>query len=411
MGSQLTILIPNYERPKALACLLGSVFGAIRYAGGNDRVKVLVVDDHSKQDISEAIAPYVGLSNFNFTLQRSRCGNAETAFLSALDQVETEYVWLFGNDDLVSQDGIGYLLHVLDATAPGFVLLNPYINSPLARRGFVPITATAASVIYRRTEDLFLDFGFATTTTTFSCQVMRTDPVRRFHQTHRLTEHAKVYSHTFTMFGALRGEPGLFLSAPVVGFTGTDAEEELSKLQRQATSRTMFHHQTLGLARLIREGAKAAGVTVQFLGSACEDEVNKENMKVEAGYLSHFLVFYLIEQLWGEQNNIQLPQRDFAYLLRSEIDEIRAVVARFDDRELARLCEEAVQVFNWQYPSPAWKMRYLRTAQYRLRRLVRARYDETAHQAPLTGPRKVAMPNVSLSPLRGDEGGKYGQVA
>lgn len=408
MGCQLTILIPNYNRPEALARLLESVFGAIRYAGADERVTVLVVDDHSQQDLSAAIAPYTGLPNFTFALQRAQCGNAETAFLSALDRIETEYVWLFGNDDLASEDSIKCVLHILDATAAGFVLLNPFIHKQARRRGFVPITATSESVLYQRTEDLFLDFGFVTSTTTFPCLVMKTEPVRRFHQRHCLTNHGTVYAHTFSIFGALRNELGLFLTFPVVGFNGSERFEEHRKLQRQAPHGLMFYHQSLGLARLIAACSAATGVDVRTLGGAFEDEVDKDSMAVLPTCLSHFLMFFFLEQMCREQNNVAHPKRNFTYLTKTEMEEISSVILRFEDRALQAILFDAKEVFAWQGASPRWKEEFLRMAQRRVKASVRRHYDDWETLSPSSGPRKVAMPNHLLTPLRGTAGGPSG---
>jgi hypothetical protein len=275
---------------------------------------------------------------------------------------------------------------------------------------FVPINATTESVVYERTEDLFMDFGFVTSTTTFPCLIMQVAPVREFHRKHRLIDYGTVYSHTFTMFAALRDEPGLFLSAPIVGFTASDPWEEQRKLRSQAPAGIMFYHHTLGLARLIRECSNITGVAIERLGSAFEDEIDKDTMRVLPTHLSHFLTCFVVEQLWWEQRNVESPRQGFGHLVQSEVDEISAVIKQFGDDRVWRVYVEAIETFNWQGASPHWKMHYLRVAQQRLRQLARDKYNEAPKYLAATGPKKVAMLDHVLTPLRGRDGGRYGQM-
>ena len=408
MVERLTILVPNHNRPVALARLLKSVFESIKYALAKDVVEVMVVDDYSDIDISTVVAPYLGYSNFTFKLQPSRCGNAEVAFLAAVENVLTEYVWLLGNDDQVSIDSVKYVLRVLDCSDVGFVLLNPSIYKTTVKQSFVPITTTSTSVAYQKAEDLFLDFGFVTSTTTFPCLIIKAAPVREFHRAHRLTAHARVYSHTFTIFGALREQRALFISFPIVGFTLNERRDEQQKLQKQSPEGIMFYHQSLGLARLIRACSSITGVPIRRIGASSEDEINKDTMQVVPTYLSHFLLFFFIEQLWREQCNVQLPQAGFGFLSRSEVGEISTVIEQFADENLWRLCVEVTTVFKWNSASPGWKMHFLRMAQDRLRRLAREKYRNAEKHLSVPGPQKVARPNFLLTPLRGIDGEHYG---
>ncbi|MHB1054064.1 MAG: glycosyltransferase family 2 protein [Thiobacillus sp.] len=406
-SARITILIPNYNRPFALARLLKSVFHSIEFASANDLVKVLVVDDYSDEEISSAVAPYNGLSNFTFKLQASKCGNAELAFLSALESVETEYTWLLGNDDVVFVEGVKCVLDILASSVVGFVLLNPCITKTTIKRNFVPVRASSTSVDYEKAEDLFFDFGFVTSTTTFPCLIMKTDPVRNFHRTHQLTAHATVYSHTFTIFGALREQRALFLSTPIINFTLNERLDEHRKLVKQSPEGIMFYHQSLGLARLIRACSSITGVPIERIGASCEDEINKDTMYVVPTHLSHFILYFFIEQLCHEQHNVQMPRAGFGYLSRSEIKEISAVIEQFADDSLSRICVHVINVFN-RDASPESKIHFLRSAQKRLKKLTTDKYMGASKRSDVLRPKKMAMPNIVLASLRGSSGGFCG---
>jgi glycosyltransferase involved in cell wall biosynthesis len=399
MSAKLTVLVPNYNRPSELSRLLASVFASIEHAGAHDTVSVLVVDDFSDQDLSEVIQPFVHFTNFRFTKRKQKCGNAEVAFLTAIDQVDTEYVWLFGNDDEVGLQGIKYVLSAIQSTGAGLIVLNPCINKE--ELGIIPISTTTPSVIYRHASQLFMDWGFVTSTTTFSCLVMKTNPVKDFHRNHRLTQFASVYSHTFTLFGALRNEVGLFLSAPFVDLTFNDRLEEDQKLLRQAPDGIRFFHHSLGLARLIRECAKAMGIPIQQIGSALEDEVNKDSMEVNRTYLSHFLMHFFIEQLCREQDNIQEPAPGFGHLLKSEIREITDVIEQFDDPILTGLAAEIIGAFVWQLPGARWKTTFFRKAQTRVLQIASGKVAMLTTKRSWTQPLKISVISQVMTPLQG----------
>lgn len=409
MTARVTVLVPNYNRPLALARLLRALYEAIDYAQADTRVDVLVVDDFSEADLSIALRQCAKRRNFTFALQKHKCGNAESAFLSALENVHTEYVWLFGNDDDLSVDGIKYVLRVLDSSDPGFLLLNPYLKKEQDKHGLVPIGATSTSVVYGQARNLFFDFGFVTSTTTFSCLIMKTEPVREFHRVHRLTTHAKVYSHTFTIFGALRDHRALFLAPPIVGFTANELRDEREKLRLQAPDGITHYHQTLGLARLIRACSEITGVPIGRFGSSIEDEVDKGLMKVVPNHLSHFLTHFFLDQLHDEQANVLVPRSGFGHLLRPEVEEIGAVIRQFNDDALLRLFSDAIEVFDWEGCSPSWKMHFFRRAQDRLRDLAREKYEDSVRSLPISSPKKIALSDhCVLASLRGADGGQYG---
>ncbi|WDU64837.1 glycosyltransferase [Pseudomonas poae] len=314
MSYKITILIPNYNRVDALDRLLESAFASIEKAGAKNQCAVLVVDDFSTDDLSTVVTKYSKHSNFSFKLQDKKCGNAETAFLNALSCVESEYFWLLGNDDKITVFGVAHVLRLIEDSTVGFILLNPTIHKEKISHSFVPLQVTSPTVYYERGADLFFDFGFVTSTTTFPCLLGKTAPVLNHHNLYNLNEFARVYSHSFTLFGAFKDAPALFVNTPIVSFTLNEAREEFHKLLKQAPAGIAFYHQTLGLIRLIRESARVTGTTIAEFGASVEDEIDKNDMRVYTTCLSHFVGAFFIEQLCREQSNIINPDPNFGHL-------------------------------------------------------------------------------------------------
>jgi len=157
----------------------------------------------------------------------------------------------------------------------------------------------------------------------------------------------------------------------------------------------------IGLERLIDATAQVCGIGVERLGGAFEDEVDKDTLRVVPTLLSHFLVFFTLQQLAVEQAEVAAPRAKFGHLVASEFDELRDLIARFGDTDLHRLFEEAAEVFWSPNATPAWKMHYLHLAQQRLRKLVDARHASAIDGLPIRGAKKIAPDTFSLTPLRG----------
>lgn len=399
--SFLTILIPNYNRVQELGKLLESVFRSIDVAEASAAVEVVVVDDFSTVDLSSIAYRFGARPNFRFESQRVKCGNAETAFLNALEHVRTEYTWLVGNDDALLPVAVSVVAKILREYSPGIVILNPELFKASLRRAFNPIVSDSGAVIYSSAEDLFLDFGFVTSTTTFSCIVVQTRAIRDFHRRHRLTETATVYAHTFSLFGATRGLRAVFVANPLVRFTLNERVDEQAKLQKQAPLNIPFFHQSLGVARLCHAAAQICGVPVSVLASAKEDEVDKDALTVFPGTLRHFMAFFLLQQMICEQEAVITGSRGIGHLCQSELLEILGAIMPSDGSGLFELTQAALGVVSSAHLPKEWKLDFLKERQAQIRKMG----SEEALKPPVGRPQQSALkilgPNMVAVPLRG----------
>lgn len=301
----LTLLIPNYNRPDKLRALLAGIFRAIARANAQPWVKVCVVDDYSTEDLGDIFAEYSQFDFFEFYVQPRKCGNAEVAALTALEFVRTDYAWLIGNDDEIAEDSILYVEPIIRNRSYCFILLNPCIKNTDGTL-LLPISSTEEVLRYNNTGDLFADFGFVTSTTTFSCQIFRADVVRSFHRKFALSTHSTVYSHTFTFFSALKDQPAAFLSRPIVRFSQNSADDEYEKLQRQAPNNSGLYHQTTGLLNLIRRSSTIVGVNTTWFLEVSEDEIDKNSGIASSITLGGFIFKAVCQQVvldiekWGK---------------------------------------------------------------------------------------------------------------
>ena len=408
MTPKLTILVPNYNRPKALSRLLWSVFDSIDIADASLAVRVLVIDDFSSEPLDQALAPFCDRPNFHFRLQCARRGNAEAAFLGSLENVETEYTWLLGNDDKIMPGSVATILQVLRDSEFGLVLLNPRIDMGNACTS-MPLSVTTPSVRYATCSTLFLDWGFVTSTTTFPCILFRTAPVARFHKLHRLDRVAQVYSHSFTLFSALRAEAGLYLAVPLVEFNLNHRLAEQEKLQRQSPGFMYAYHQSVGLGRLIQASAERSGKSIAEIGGAVEDELDKESNRIGQTTLAHFLTFYILAQLIWEHQNMLKKSSAVRHLSGAEIGELSETVRAFDHAFLLDTFGAALAVHRSGTMSARAKLAHLSSLQACLGADARARMERPSEIPDLLTPRKILSSSGLVTRLHGSVGDIHGR--
>jgi hypothetical protein len=399
----LTIVIPNYNRRDALDRLLTGVFEAIDFAMAHDIVKVQVVDDHSDDDLSAVVAKFSNFDNFEFRLQHTKCGNAERALLSSMVDVTTEFAWIVGNDDEIAKDALAYLLSVLQRFDPSFILLNPAIKLGDGRLS-LPLRYSSEICLYDAASDLFRDLGFVTSTTTFTCFIVRTRLLAAFHEHYRLINAAEVYAHTFSFFGAFRNDRALLLGRPIVKFTQNCRKDEQKKLQSQSPAGIFYYPQSLGLCRLINACAAATAVTHSFFGSCLEDEIDKDRNVVQPITLAGFVAKFFVRQLAMELEKDDLA--DLGCLAFEEVREIAQTIERFDEPALTAKIASAVTIHQSVMLEASDKLPLLHAIYREIERLGKNSYVDQAYENSnpsglLDRPHKI-IPSTSESfPLLG----------
>jgi glycosyltransferase involved in cell wall biosynthesis len=366
----LTILIPNWNRPRKLEKTLESIYESLSAINTPETVKVLVVDDFSTDPaVSKVAKKYSAQNNFKFVLQNSKCGNAEIAFLSSLVHVETQYLWLFGNDDLMLKDGVSTVLQLLASRDDvGMILLNPLIYSPMHNKSFSPISASSALLEYDTCKEMFENWGFVTSTTTFSCLILMSDPIKKFHKEKQLSRYATVYSHTFSSFCALGKLPALFYSKPITRFTLNRHDEEQDKLAKQASTGVEFHHHTIGLSRLINACSEISGISIKIILLSFEDEIDKVSLSVVPGTLLSFLAHFFLEQLIREVINTNFFRPGFSYLSKDEIELIISTIYASKDNTVSRSIRHSMLIYASSSISSKLKTKLIREIQNKLRK-------------------------------------------
>lgn len=116
--SNVTVLIPTYNRAQFLAECLDSVLGQTV-----PPAQVIVINDGSTDNTCEALAPYMDRIEYI----EKKNGGKSTALNLALLRVRGDYVWIMDDDDVALPDALETHLAVIDNDpAVGFTYTSGY---------------------------------------------------------------------------------------------------------------------------------------------------------------------------------------------------------------------------------------------------------------------------------------------
>jgi abequosyltransferase len=115
MGNQplLSVCIPTYNRAQYLDLALGTFCAQIAACGRSD-IKLLVSDNASTDDTSVVISRHQKAFPSLTVLRNESNIGAEGNFLGLLRAATGRFCWIFGDDDLLLDGGLGYVIEVLD---------------------------------------------------------------------------------------------------------------------------------------------------------------------------------------------------------------------------------------------------------------------------------------------------------
>jgi len=105
--SILTIAIPTFNRSEYLhKCLLSLSHNRL------DDVEILVLDNHSTDNTKKMIKSMQAILNLKYICHSTNIGPDEN-FKQCIREASSEYVWIFGDDDVFFQDSVLPIVHIL----------------------------------------------------------------------------------------------------------------------------------------------------------------------------------------------------------------------------------------------------------------------------------------------------------
>lgn len=118
MNYKLTIAIPTYNRSRYLKELLPEIKRQHSLLPENT-LEVLIIDNASTDDTPEYIKSN-HQNTFRYIRNSSNIG-ADRNFIECIRQSTGEYVWLYGDDEILKPDGVNTIINLLDHK-PDFII-------------------------------------------------------------------------------------------------------------------------------------------------------------------------------------------------------------------------------------------------------------------------------------------------
>ena len=106
----LSICIPTYNRPLNLANCLNSFYKQKKL--NKKDFEICISDNCSKQNITKVIKPFKKKLNIRFNKNKKNLGFAMNVLKVSL-MARGKFIWFLGDDDLVVNNSINYLLRLI----------------------------------------------------------------------------------------------------------------------------------------------------------------------------------------------------------------------------------------------------------------------------------------------------------
>tara|TARA_B100001093_G_scaffold223474_1_gene214108 strand:+ start:7987 stop:9003 length:1017 start_codon:yes stop_codon:yes gene_type:complete len=110
---KLTIIIPTYNRASCLKdCLLSIIVSIKKF---ENRIKI-VVSDHASTDETEKVVKSIINNNFKKVkfIKRKKNEFTDIHFTKIIEEVNSDYFWLIGDDDKIAPNAIKEILKYID---------------------------------------------------------------------------------------------------------------------------------------------------------------------------------------------------------------------------------------------------------------------------------------------------------
>jgi glycosyltransferase involved in cell wall biosynthesis len=119
----LSIVIPTFDRSDKLTLCVESIAGQI-VGDLIGKIEIIISDNDSPKDAQENIRSLYALYPFISYYIHEKNGGGIVQFNTAPWRAQGEWVWLFGDDDLLLDGGIELILNRLNRDQPDFLTLN-----------------------------------------------------------------------------------------------------------------------------------------------------------------------------------------------------------------------------------------------------------------------------------------------
>lgn len=328
--SKLSIVIPTMNRAGYLTKALDSLQASIANAGADGAIDIVIFDNYSKDDTASVGRNLADkYENVSYRLQSRESASAEESAFLALStlsgEASADYFWLFGDDDLATEDACAKILETLRA-GYDFVLagLRVMVGDGVEHDYY---SMVSNGVGYASGRDLFRDFGLATATTTLSCLAGRLSSID-FDVWNSFLSISPIYSHSLAFLCSYRDRPCAVLSGAQVRYTFNSVDDELSRLKAGGVTlrRWTLWPYSEGLRSLIGELVlNQMPGEVRLIEEVEEIHLSKESFNIVHGTFVGFMY-----QMYLNQASLYVREgQENEHISEDSVDQLSDLVSQF----------------------------------------------------------------------------------
>jgi len=239
----ITFAIPTWNRADKLRICLDSMIEQIKEV--DDKVLICIYNnvstDNTEEVLKEFKEKYPDIVNYKSGEEHLPfAGSFKNAFMMP----ETEYTWMFGDDDILSPNGLIIVLDVLKRKNIDFV------HGAEASR-----VANEQRSFYATTKNLCYGFGFIDVTGFISGNIVKTKPYQNVLNSKDMNLYNKSsFPQSLSILDAFADSPAALINAPIVDNQNRSQTEESCARWQAENIQLNYAMVSSGIEKLISKG-------------------------------------------------------------------------------------------------------------------------------------------------------------
>jgi hypothetical protein len=306
----LTFVLPTFNREKTLGSALYQICKEIEHSDFKRNFSVIISENFSLDRSFSIAKSYEEKYSFVKVIRPpSHLSTGEDNLFFAIDEVATDYIWSFADDDQLISGGLDYLYNNIRNSDADFFIINTQFkdsNGDILKNQILEMDSDI--VKYDSISSAFCEIGAQTILASFSSVVYRSKNMRNI----RLKEYLKpcpIYAHVFAYLEAFHTSHVEVLALPLIVARRTTGNQHWDAVGRKFGWYSLYPW-TGGLAAHILRSHKLGVITPeQYANTWNYNEVGRYNL---VGNLVVQFILQLITAIdTGEPREIP-PLEDFS---------------------------------------------------------------------------------------------------
>jgi glycosyltransferase involved in cell wall biosynthesis len=135
MSGLLDIVIPTFNRSPILHETLTRFTNSINRSDFKDKVSILILDNNSEDSTAEVVKNFAKFSNTSIIKQKCNIGPEKNLYQGLISS-RAKWTWVFGDDDVITDNAINYVCEKLETSSNSidlFFLNYGQLNSDLSQ--------------------------------------------------------------------------------------------------------------------------------------------------------------------------------------------------------------------------------------------------------------------------------------